>query len=109
VQGADLEPRGTWRLWSPLLPSDGLGVGAVADGPPPAAPALRPTSSAVAWATVPRGSSGSSAAGDTSMATRVAAAKEAVDAATAKEATEEAIEIRRPLRRQRRRMPPRRW
>jgi hypothetical protein len=58
------------------------------DGPPLAAPVLRPTSSAAAWATVPRGCSGSLAVGDTVATTRGAAAKEA---AAKKKATEEAV------------------
>jgi hypothetical protein len=58
-------------------------------GPPPAAPVPRPASSAVAWATVPDGSSGSLAVGNAALATRAATAKEAVDAAVAKEAAKE--------------------
>jgi hypothetical protein len=63
-----------------------------ADGPPPVAPASRPALSAAAQATVPRGSSGSLATGDTVAATRAATAKEAMDATAAKEAAEEAAE-----------------
>jgi hypothetical protein len=62
------------------------------DGPPPVAPASRPDLSAAAQATVPRGSSGSLAAGDTVAATRAATMKEATEATTAKEAAEEAAE-----------------
>jgi FKBP-type peptidyl-prolyl cis-trans isomerase len=62
------------------------------DGPPPAANALRPTSSATARAMVPEGSSGSLAPADTVVATRATAAKEAANATAAKEATKEAIE-----------------
>jgi hypothetical protein len=61
-----------------------------ADRPPPVAPTSRPTSSVVAWATVPRGSSGSSSAGDTTVATRAVVAKEAADVAVETEAIEEA-------------------
>jgi hypothetical protein len=60
--------------------------------PPPAALTLRPASSAVARATVPRGSSGSSAVGNTTVATRATAAKEAMDTVAAKEAAEGAAE-----------------
>jgi hypothetical protein len=58
--------------------------------PPLTAPSLRPDSSAAAWATVPRASSGSSAVGDTAAATRATTAKEVADTAVAKEAAKEA-------------------
>jgi hypothetical protein len=71
----------------------------MASGPRPAAPASRPASSVVAQATTPGGSSGSSAMGDAVVATRATAVKEVVDVAVAKEATEEAVQKRRPLKR----------
>jgi hypothetical protein len=60
-------------------------------GPPPTAPTSRPASLVVARSTVPGGSSGSSAAGDMVETTRVASAKEVVDATVAKEVVEEVM------------------